>query len=182
MSIRAGILLVLGETDAYGLQIHGELEERTDRRGRINVGQIYSTLDRLGSAGLVRASGATDDGLPLYGITPAGRLAADEWLADTDVDATSAWSDFTFKVQLATSLGIGVPALLDRYRAAWRTVRNSPSVELHSPAALARRRLAEAALGWLDDLDAAPGGVGALARPLRNERPRRGRRPAPTPE
>ncbi|WP_382305828.1 PadR family transcriptional regulator [Herbiconiux sp. UC225_62] len=181
MSIRAGILLVLCEADAYGLQIHGELEERTDRQGRINVGQIYSTLDRLSTAGLVQASGSTDDGLPLYGITPEGRSAAAEWLADTDVDSASSWSDLTFKVQLATSLGADPEALVDGYRRAWRRALDGASAD-PSPAGLARRRLADAALGWLSDLQALPGGLDGLRRPLRNERPRRGRRPAPTPE
>jgi DNA-binding PadR family transcriptional regulator len=181
MSIRAGILLVLCEADAYGLQIHGELEERTDRRGRINVGQIYSTLDRLSIAGLVRASGATDDGLPLYGITLDGRRAAHEWLAGTDVDSASAWSDLTFKVQLATSLGADAAALVDGYRRAWSHTLDDSAAD-PSPAALARRRLAEAALGWLSDLEALPGGLDGLVRPLRNERPRRGRRPATTPQ
>ncbi|MCS5719597.1 PadR family transcriptional regulator [Herbiconiux sp. CPCC 205763] len=181
MSIRSGILLVLCEADAYGLQIHGELEDRTDRRGRINVGQIYSTLDRLSSAGLVQASGATDDGLPLYGITPDGRRAAEEWLADTDVDSASAWTDLTFKVQLATSLGARSADLVDAYRQAWRRSLDT-AVDDHSPASLARHRLAEAALGWLSDLESLPGGLEGLQRPLRNERPRRGRRPAPTPE
>jgi DNA-binding PadR family transcriptional regulator len=181
MSIRAGILLVLCEAEAYGLQIHGELEERTDRIGRINVGQIYSTLDRLSTAGLVRASGATDDGLPLYGVTPDGRRAADEWLADTAVDSASAWGDLTFKVQLATSLGANAVGLVEGYRAAWsRSLAGSDDDP--SPAALARRRLAEAALGWLSDLEALPGGLDGLVRPLRNERPRRGRRPAPAPQ
>ncbi|MFB2598634.1 PadR family transcriptional regulator [Herbiconiux sp. P17] len=181
MSIRAGILLLLCEADAYGLQIHGELEERTDRRGRINVGQIYSTLDRLSTAGLVRASGATDDGLPLYGITLDGRRAAHEWLADTDVDSASAWSDLTFKVQLATSLGARSAALVDGYRQAWGRSLDDATDDV-SPAALARRRLAQAALAWLGDLETLPGGLDGLLRPLRNERPRRGRRPAPTPE
>jgi DNA-binding PadR family transcriptional regulator len=181
MSIRAGILLVLCEADAYGLQIHGELEERTDRRGRINVGQIYSTLDRLSTAGLVRASGVTDDGLPLYGVTDGGRRVAEEWLGDTEVDSASAWGDFTFKTQLAASLGAGSAALVSGYREAWGCVLDGAAGD-PSPAALARRRIAEAALAWLSDLEALPGGLQALVRPLRNERPRRGRRPAPTPE
>ena len=182
MSIRAGILAVLTESDAYGLQIHAELEERTDRHGRINVGQIYSTLDRLVIAGLVRSTGSTDDGLPLYGVTSDGRRAAADWLAEAAVDGASPWVDMTFKVLLASSLGAaGASDLVDRYRAAWSAVAAEAS-GAPSPASLARLRLAEAALAWLDDLEALPGGLPSLVLPLRNERPRRGRRPAPTPE
>jgi hypothetical protein len=189
MSIRSGILAVLSVTDAYGLQLHGELEERTDRLGRINVGQIYSTLDRLVSAGLVRASGATDD----------GRSAAEDWLTTASVDVPDPWGDMTFKVLLAASLGhVGLEALIDRYRSEWtrfaatsgqatgsgrpaaggRRGTVAASSALLTPGALARLRLADAALGWLDDICDLPGGAGGLAQPLRNERPRRGRRPA----
>ncbi|NQX33887.1 PadR family transcriptional regulator [Herbiconiux sp. VKM Ac-2851] len=182
MSIRSGILAVLTATDAYGLQLHGELEERTERVGRVNVGQIYSTLDRLVTAGLVRASGATDDGLPLYGLTDEGSAAAEAWLADASIDGADPWGDTTFKVLLATSLGHpAVPELLERYRAVWRR-EASDAAEGRSPGDLARRRLATAALDWLDDLEALPGGPAALVIPLRNERPRRGRRPATAPE
>ncbi|MGA1838941.1 PadR family transcriptional regulator [Herbiconiux sp. 11R-BC] len=177
MSIRSGILLVLAEGEAYGLQLHGELEERTDRR--INVGQIYSTLDRLQAAGLVQASGTTDDGLPLYDVTEEGRRTAAEWLADAEVDSPSAWSEFTFKLLLATSLGAATPALLAAHRAAWSRSAHDGEASAAAPATRARRLLAEAALAWLDELGAAPGGLRALAVPLRNERPRRGRRPAP---
>ena len=181
MSIRSGILAVLTATDAYGLQLHGELEERTERVGRVNVGQIYSTLDRLVTAGLVRASGSTDDGLPLYGLTDEGAGAGEAWLTEASIEGADPWGDMTFKVLLATSLGHeGAPALVAHYRAVWR--REATAAEGRSPGDLARRRLAAAALAWLDDLEALPGGLEALATPLRNERPRRGRRPASPPE
>jgi len=188
MSIRAGILAVLTASEAYGLQLHSELEERTDRAGRINVGQIYSTLDRLCTAGLVEVSGSTDDGLPLYGLSPAGVSEAEEWLATPEVGSLTAWTDMTFKLLLATSLrGDGAAALVQRYRDAWLTEAASAGVgdghrdgdgEGEDAATRARARLAVAALGWLDDLETLPGGLAALARPLRNERPRRGRRPS----
>ncbi|TAJ46320.1 MAG: PadR family transcriptional regulator [Herbiconiux sp.] len=183
MSIRAGILVILGEADAYGLQVHSELEERTDRTGRINVGQIYSTLERLRTAGLVEASDTTDDGLPLYRLTPAGRRERDSWLAEIDVDAPSAWSDMRFKLLLTSSLaGSGFGDLLPRYRGAWEIVRETATANAGTAPAAADRHLADAALAWIDELEAWPGGAEALARPLRNERPRRGRRPAPAQE
>ncbi|MCS5714971.1 PadR family transcriptional regulator [Herbiconiux sp. CPCC 205716] len=182
MSIRSGILAVLTATDAYGLQLHGELEERTERVGRVNVGQIYSTLDRLVGAGLVRASGATDDGLPLYGLTDDGTAAAETWLADAAIDGADPWGDTTFKVLLSTSLGHpGARALVEGYRVAWQREAAGATAP-QSPGDLARRRLAEAALAWLDDLERLPGGLEALQAPLRNERPRRGRRPATSPQ
>lgn len=180
MSVRAGILAVLGGSELYGLQLHTELETRTDRIGGINAGQIYSTLDRLGAAGLVRITGSTDDGLPLYGLTADGRRAADAWLDEPELRGVSAWSDMVFKVLLAASLrGASAAGLIEGYRVAWRALRDSQGDSgPGDAAALARRHLATAAVAWLDDLERLPGGVDALRRPLRNERPRRGRRPS----
>lgn len=184
MSIRAGILAVLTASEAYGLQLHSELEERTDRAGRINVGQIYSTLDRLCTAGLVEVSGSTDDGLPLYGLSPAGVAEAENWLATPEAGSLTPWTDMTFKLLLATSLrGEGASPLVQRYRDAWLAEAASAGVgdgerAGEDAATRARARLAVAALGWLDDLESLPDGLAGLARPLRNERPRRGRRPS----
>jgi DNA-binding PadR family transcriptional regulator len=180
MSVRSGILAVLGESELYGLQLHTELEARTDRVGSINVGQIYSTLERLGTAGLVTITGSTDDGLPLYGLTAEGRRAADAWLDDPALGGVSAWGDMVFKLLLAASLrGADAGPLLEGYRAAWRALPASGDTGgLGEASVLAGRRLAEAALAWLDDLEGMPEGLDGLRRPLRNERPRRGRRPA----
>ncbi len=189
MSVRAGILALLSEADAYGLQLHGELEQRTDRVGRVNVGQIYSTLERLSVAELVHAAGSTSDGLPLYGITPRGRAEADAWFTELGVDSPTAWPDMVFKVLLATSLGRPEStALLEGYTTAWRAelaaTAPAPLAEAGTAAdteadaaALARAELAGAALRWLDTLSTLPGGLPALTRELRSERPRRGRRP-----
>jgi DNA-binding PadR family transcriptional regulator len=180
MSVRAGILAVLGESELYGLQLHTELEARTDRAGGINVGQIYSTLERLGTAGLVAVTGTTDDGLPLYGLTREGRRAAEAWLDDPTLGGVSAWGDMVFKVLLAASLrGALAAPLIEGYRTAWRVLVESDGASAPGEAgARARARLAGAALSWLDDLERMPGGLDGLRRPLRNERPRRGRRPA----
>ncbi|WP_368499629.1 PadR family transcriptional regulator [Herbiconiux sp. A18JL235] len=192
MSVRAGILALLSEGDAYGLQLHGELEQRTDRVGRVNVGQIYSTLERLSGADLVAAAGSTSDGLPLYRITELGRAEADTWFGASEVDSPTAWPDMVFKVLLCTSLGRPESsALLDGYGRAWRaqldetqldeTQRDAAPPQADA-AALARASLAHAAVRWLDTLASLPGGLPSLARELRSERPRRGRRPATTQE
>ncbi|WP_378146681.1 PadR family transcriptional regulator [Cnuibacter sp. UC19_7] len=177
MSIRAGILGVLLEQDAYGLQIHGELEERTSRVGRINVGQIYSTLDRLVTSGSVVPADPTDDGLPRYRITAAGREEFSRWLDSLDPDAASGWSDTVFMVLLVASLpSQDTSAAIDRAVAVWRGAADRDVTDL---ADHARSRLASAALDWLEvaRIEAA-----SLARPLSDLRPRRGRRPGPAPQ
>lgn len=175
MSVRSGILAVLSLGPAYGSQVHGEIEARTERHGQINVGQIYSTLERLQTRGLVDANGLTDDGLPLYALTPSGRVEVEEWLREAESDAS--WADFVSHVLMAASLPHApVLALLASYR---RLFAAEPVAADASPslAALASARFDEAALHWLDAVEAALQQPHTLARPLGDIRPRRGRRP-----
>jgi DNA-binding PadR family transcriptional regulator len=179
MSVRSGILAVLSLGPAYGSQVHGEVETRMHRVGSINVGQIYSTLDRLQSQGCVVNEGMTDDGLPLYALTPLGRTEVEAWLTQADVRA--GWSDFVGHVLLVASLpGSPIEVLLEAYRNAFGEApaeRNEPTRE---PLALLSERADEiqsnSALQWLDDVQLALKGAD-LARPLGSLRPRRGRRP-----
>lgn len=55
MSVRDGLLALLTLGPAYGLQLHAELLDRAAHRRRVNVGQIYSTLERLRERGSSRA-------------------------------------------------------------------------------------------------------------------------------
>ena len=56
MSVRDGLLAVLSLGEGYGLQLHSELAARAPHRSPVNVGQIYSTLERLARAGLVESA------------------------------------------------------------------------------------------------------------------------------
>jgi DNA-binding PadR family transcriptional regulator len=68
-------ILRLG-TDAHGVDITRELEERAGRR--VSRGALYTSLDRLEDKGLLRwkivTGPAAREGLPrrLYTLTPAG--------------------------------------------------------------------------------------------------------------
>jgi DNA-binding PadR family transcriptional regulator len=78
---------------AYGLQLHSELGARLPHRLGTNVGQIYSTLDRLVRDGTVCRAGETEDGLPLYALTRQGRAAANSWLAGRLLTSSSSWTE-----------------------------------------------------------------------------------------
>src|SRR6516162_6705902 len=62
MSVRHALLALLSEGPKYGLQLRQEFEARTGEVWPLNVGQVYTTLQRLERDGLVESDGAGDDG------------------------------------------------------------------------------------------------------------------------
>ncbi|WP_286276722.1 PadR family transcriptional regulator [Naasia aerilata] len=181
MSVRNGILAILTLGPAYGLQLHAELLLRAAHRASVNAGQIYATLDRLGTQGRIERAGATDDGLPLYRLTLAGREEASAWLrADAPIDLD--WIEMLDRVLIACSLETAdAVSVVDAHLLEWSTHAEPPMPDAPAGtyAARASARLAEAAQDWLNDVRAAAAS-GTLRRPFSDERPRRGRRPAAT--
>ena len=57
MSVRHALLALLSEGPKYGLQLRQEFEERTGEVWPLNVGQVYTTLQRLERDGLVESDG-----------------------------------------------------------------------------------------------------------------------------
>ena len=53
MSVRHAVLALLSEGPKYGLQLRHEFEARTGEVWPLNVGQVYTTLQRLERDGLV---------------------------------------------------------------------------------------------------------------------------------
>lgn len=80
MSVRYGLLALLSEGPKYGLQLREEFEARTGEVWPLNVGQVYSTLQRLEKAGLIAPEGAHDTREKVYRLMPLGRAALQEWL------------------------------------------------------------------------------------------------------
>jgi DNA-binding PadR family transcriptional regulator len=81
MSVRHALLALLSEGPKYGLQLRQEFEARTGDVWPLNVGQVYTTLQRLERDGLVESDDAGDDG-PQKGfrITTEGEAELGEWL------------------------------------------------------------------------------------------------------
>ena len=179
MSVRNGILAILTLGPAYGLQLHAELLARAAHRTTVNAGQIYATLDRLGTQGRIESAGSTDDGLPLYRLTEAGSTEAGAWLRD-EAPVELDWIEMLDRVLIACSLETAdAVAVVEAHSRAWRS-RIAPEGREDAAADYAARasvRLGEAADAWLTDIREAAGS-GQLVRQLADERPRRGRRPA----
>src|SRR6266571_5438347 len=81
MSVRHALLALLSEGPKYGLQLRQEFEGRTGEVWPLNVGQVYTTLQRLESAGLVESDDTAVDG-PQKGfrITSEGAKELADWL------------------------------------------------------------------------------------------------------
>src|ERR1051326_2646813 len=62
MSVRHALLALLSEGPKYGLQLREEFEARTGEVWPLNVGQVYTTLQRLERDGLVESDDAAQDG------------------------------------------------------------------------------------------------------------------------
>ena len=192
MSVRKALLAILTMGPAYGFQLHGELATRTAGRRTVNVGQIYSTLERLVSQGSVEAAGSTEDGLPLYRLTDDGHAQALDWLRETDSESGADWNDMLDRVLIASSLPhVDLGPLLAGYRTAWLLRLNRGGDPAPRPAGSGQDQLAgtaqllqaRAALAWLDAVAAVADRAPATEEPrLHRElsllRPKRGRRPS----
>ena len=62
MSVPHALLALLSEGPKYGLQLRNEFEARTGEVWPLNVGQVYTTLQRLERDGLVESDAARASG------------------------------------------------------------------------------------------------------------------------
>ena len=102
MSVRHALLALLSEGPKYGLQLREEFEARTGEVWPLNVGQVYTTLQRLERDGLVESDGAEDDG-PQKGfrITADGADELAGWLRTPPDLASPPRDELVMKVLVA---------------------------------------------------------------------------------
>lgn len=72
MSVRHSLLALLQERPRYGYQLRSEFQDRTGAAWPLNIGQVYTTLERLERDGLVRKEPGADGGQVVYSITDEG--------------------------------------------------------------------------------------------------------------
>jgi len=80
VSVPHAILALLSESPKYGQRLQSEFEARTGRVWPLNVGQVYTTLQRLERDGLVETEGNGEGSRKQYRIAPAGRRELEDWL------------------------------------------------------------------------------------------------------
>ncbi|MCB0987323.1 MAG: PadR family transcriptional regulator [Acidimicrobiales bacterium] len=108
MSVRMGLLALLEEGPAHGYHLKGAFEARTGGVWTVNVGQVYTTLDRLHADGLVQpvtdeATGADQGSRDRrrWELTPAGKGALDDWFDEGPATASPPRDELLVKVLLA---------------------------------------------------------------------------------
>lgn len=165
MAVREGLLALLDDGPRHGYQLKTEFEGATGGVWPLNVGQVYTTLDRLQRDGLVDIEVVDDaDGGPghkTYSITAAGREELGAWWVAVPSDDPPPRDELMLKTLMAIERGrdhamdvitkhrSALTALLQLRRRERGGQRDSESVAaaLVTDALVVR---AEADLRWLD--------------------------------
>lgn len=119
MSVKHSLLAILNLGDCHGYQLRQELDSRTGETWPINIGQIYSTLDRLERDQLVTAHDSNGDGQIRYSITQAGREQLALWLTSAVERSATSRDELAMKLALAVTLpNVDVAKLVNLQRIA----------------------------------------------------------------
>ena len=118
MSVRHALLALLSEGPKYGLQLREEFEARTGEVWPLNVGQVYTTLQRLERDGLVESDDSTDEG-PQKGfrITSGGAEELATWLRTPPDLSAPPRDELVMKVLVALRVpGVNVHDVIQVHR------------------------------------------------------------------
>ncbi len=164
MSLKYGLLGLLAEEPLHGYEVKNRFEEMLGGTWEVNIGQVYTTLQRLERDGLVRPVGERGDrGKLLYGVSDAGHKALNEWLAQPESGPQELREDIYVKLLLAARLANGNlgPLLSRQKRAYLQRLRDLNQLEARARkegrtdlARLVRGALlhTEADIKWIDEL------------------------------
>src|ERR1700688_1781018 len=164
VSLKFGVLGLLAEEPLHGYEVKNRFEAMLGGTWEVNIGQVYTTLQRLERDGLVRPVGTRGDrGKLLYELSDPGRKALEGWLAQPDSGPQQLHEDIYVKLLIATRIANGdLKGMLARQKRAYlqrlrdlnrleEQARRDGRIDL---ARLVRGALlhAEADLKWIDEL------------------------------
>jgi DNA-binding PadR family transcriptional regulator len=118
MSVRHALLALLSEGPKYGLQLREEFEAGTGEVWPLNVGQVYTTLQRLERDGLVQSDDSADEG-PQKGfrITSGGAEELAAWLRTPPDLSSPPRDELVMKVLVALRVpGVDVHDVIQVHR------------------------------------------------------------------
>jgi DNA-binding PadR family transcriptional regulator len=118
VSVRHALLALLSEGPKYGLQLRQEFEARTGQVWPLNVGQVYTTLQRLERDGLAAAEDGGGDGPHhIFAITADGEQELARWLRTPPAATAPPRDELVIKVLVAARLpGVDVREVLQVQR------------------------------------------------------------------
>ena len=118
MSVRHALLALLSEGPKYGLQLRHEFEQRTGEVWPLNVGQVYTTLQRLERDGLVESDDdAAASPQKSFRISGAGADELNRWLRTPPDLSSPPRDELVIKVLVATRVpGVDVHDVIQTHR------------------------------------------------------------------
>ncbi len=168
MSVRHALLALLAEGPKYGLQLREEFEARTGEVWPLNVGQVYTTLQRLERDGLVESDDAAQDGREktpqkAFRITADGEAELAVWLRTPPDMSAPPRDELVMKVLVATRVpGTNVHDVIQVHRRylvelmqQWTRIKESEAESDLSLALVVDAELfrLDAVIRWLDAAD-----------------------------
>jgi DNA-binding PadR family transcriptional regulator len=119
VSVPHALLALLSEEPKYGLRLQNEFEARTGEVWPLNVGQVYTTLQRLERDGLVESDGEGERSQKQkrHRITSAGRRELADWLRTPPELVPPPRDELVIKLLVALQIpGIDVHEILQVHR------------------------------------------------------------------
>lgn len=118
MSVRHALLALLSEGPSFGLRLQQDFESRTGEVWPLNVGQVYTTLQRLERDGLVEGDEGSGDGAQkAYRITSAGRAELEVWMRTPPSTDPPPRDELVIKVLVAVRIpGVDVHEVIQAHR------------------------------------------------------------------
>lgn len=163
MSIRHSLLALLSTAPMYGQQLKNEFEASTGELWPLNVGQVYTTLNRLERGGLVTATGEAEASLRPYAITDEGRAELAGWLRAVPGDEPPPRDELVMKVLLVAAIDpAGAEDVIQSHRRQTiEAMRRFTRLKAHDDVSTSTLMMCdaelfrlEAAVHWLDSVDA----------------------------
>lgn len=160
MSVPMAFLALLGDEPMNGNQLKGAFEARTASTWPLNVGQAYTTLQRLERDGLVQSA----DDAGVFELTESGRAVVGQWWTNPVGRARPTRDELAIKLTLAVTVrGVDVAAVVRAQRVeSMRTLHEYTLLKSRSDRSgdIAWRLLldsmifhAEAEMRWLDHVE-----------------------------
>jgi DNA-binding PadR family transcriptional regulator len=119
MTIPHAVLALLDAEPKFGLRLKEEFEARTGFVWPLNVGQVYTTLQRLERDGLVTAAGLDGESpsQKLYTLTNDGRKELFEWFRTPPESSVPPRDEVVIKVMVALTVrNVDVFSILQTHR------------------------------------------------------------------